>query len=94
MDMPIVNQCTVTECVYNREEACHALAITVGDVQHPRCDTYFSAGTKGGDPSTTGRVGACKVSACRHNAQFECRAPGITVGYQQTEVDCLTFAPA
>ncbi|MFF5157657.1 DUF1540 domain-containing protein [Streptomyces sp. NPDC000348] len=94
MEMPVVNECSVDDCAYNRNHVCHALAITVGDVRHPRCDTFFTSSAKGGDPSTTGRVGACKVSGCRHNVDFECRAPGITVGFQQSEVDCLTYATA
>ena len=94
MDMPVVNQCAVEDCAYNQDHTCHALAITVGDTVNARCDTFFSSTAKGGDPSSTGRVGACKVAACRHNVQFECGAPGITVGYQQSEVDCLTFAAA
>lgn len=94
MEMPVVQECVVEDCTYNRDNACHALAITVGDARHARCDTFFTASTKGGDPATTGRVGACKVSSCRHNEQFECRAPGITVGYVENEVDCMTFEPA
>ncbi|MEU7564608.1 DUF1540 domain-containing protein [Streptomyces fradiae] len=94
MDMPVINECAVEDCAYNRDRACHALAITVGDTRNPQCDTFFTSRNKGGDPSNTGRVGACKVSSCRHNTDYECRAPGITVGYQQSEVDCLTFAPA
>jgi hypothetical protein len=94
MEMPAVNQCVVEDCAYNRDRACHALAITVGDVRRPQCDTFFSSPSKGGDPSATGRVGACKMSGCTHNDQFECRAPGITVGFQQSEIDCLTYAPA
>lgn len=100
MEMPVVNECAVEDCGYNRDRACHALAITVGDtagvaVRHAHCDTFFVSPAKGGDPSVTGRVGACKMSDCRHNADFACHAPaGITVGYQQNEVDCLTYAPA
>lgn len=94
MEMPAVTECAVADCAYNREHTCHAMAITVGDTRHPHCDTFFTAPAKGGNLSSTGRVGACKVSGCRHNIDFECHAPGITVGYQQTNVDCLTYAPA
>ncbi|MDW4909241.1 hypothetical protein RB628_28850 [Streptomyces sp. ADMS] len=62
-------------CAYNRDRACHALAITVGDILHAHCDTFFTSPAKGGDRSATGRVGACKMSDCRHNIDFECRAP-------------------
>ncbi|MCC3652250.1 MULTISPECIES: DUF1540 domain-containing protein [Streptomyces] len=94
MDMPIVNDCAATSCAYNRESTCHALAITVGDPGHAHCDTFIDSGARGGDMSSTGRVGACKMSECRHNDQLECRAPGITVGFQQNAADCLTYAPA
>ncbi|MFF5924225.1 DUF1540 domain-containing protein [Streptomyces flavochromogenes] len=96
MDMPVVNECAVGDCAYNRDHACHALAITLGDPGpgHAHCDTFFTAPSKGGDPTVTGRVGACKMSDCRHDTDLECRAPGIIVGYQQTDVDCLTYAPA
>jgi hypothetical protein len=94
MEMPVVNECAVQECAYNRDRACHALAITVGDRQHAHCDTFFAVGFKGGDPAATGRVGACKMSDCVHNIELECQAPGIMVGYQQDVVDCLTFQPS
>jgi hypothetical protein len=91
MEMPMVNECEVEDCAYNMDRACHALAITVGDARHPNCDTFLNASVRGGDPSTTGRVGACKMSNCRHNTQLECQAPGINVGYRQNQVDCLTY---
>ncbi|MCC5574814.1 DUF1540 domain-containing protein [Microtetraspora sp. AC03309] len=94
MEMPVVNECQVESCAYNRNGACHALAITVGDVHHAHCDTFLSGPSKGGDPSVTARVGACKMSDCRHNVQFECQAPGIVVGYSHDDAECLTYAPA
>lgn len=94
MEMPIISACSVDDCAYNRGNGCHALAITVGDARHPQCDTFFTASPKGGDPATTGRVGACKMADCRHNIQYECRAPQISVGYEHSEVDCLTYASA
>ncbi len=94
MDMPVINECQVESCAYNRDRTCNALAITVGDARLAHCDTYFTAPAKGGDPSTSGRVGACKMSDCRHNTQFECQAPGIEVGPQHDAAECLTYAPA
>jgi hypothetical protein len=94
MEMPVVNRCEATSCAYNRDRMCHATAITVGDVSHAHCDTFFTAPAPGGDPSTTGRVGACKMSDCQHNVQLECQAPGIDIGYSLDEADCLTYAPA
>ncbi|MET9065195.1 DUF1540 domain-containing protein [Streptosporangium sandarakinum] len=93
MEMPIVNRCQAEACAYNRNQGCHALAITVGDRRHARCDTFFTDTVKGGDPGGTGRVGACKMADCRHNDQFECQAPGITVGAGENGADCLTYDP-
>jgi hypothetical protein len=92
MDMPKVERCRATECSYNADEMCHALAITVGDMaDHPKCDTYTDFATKGGDPSTIGAVGACKVTDCRYNESLTCTAASIHVGRAQDEADCLTF---
>ncbi len=91
MDMPAVNECGVQGCAYNRDANCHALSITVGDLTHPQCDTYFTAPHKGGDPSVVGHVGACKMADCRHNEDFECQAPGISVGTREDMADCLTY---
>jgi hypothetical protein len=92
MDMPKIERCRVTECCYNSDEMCHALAITVGGGgDRPACDTYCDLGTKGGNQSVIGTVGACKVSDCRYNANLECTASGIMVGRAQDEADCLTF---
>ncbi|MDP9643484.1 hypothetical protein J2S53_003429 [Actinopolyspora lacussalsi] len=94
MEMPIVNECDATDCAYNQHQACHALAITVGEPANPRCDTFTTATSPAGDPGAVGHVGACKMSDCGHNVNLECQAPGITVGYQENIVDCLTYAPA
>jgi len=92
MDMPKIERCRVTECCYNLEQMCHALAITVGGAgDHPACDTYCDLTAKGGDRSAVGGVGACKVSECRYNQSLECLASGITVGRAQDEAACLTF---
>ncbi|WP_198535468.1 DUF1540 domain-containing protein [Streptomyces caatingaensis] len=89
--MPRVAVCEVETCAYNQDSACHALAITVGDATHARCDTFFTYPVKGGDSAATGRVGACKMAGCLHNQDLECQAPGITVASLQDAADCLTF---
>lgn len=94
MEMPVVNTCTAANCSYNREETCHALAITVGDTAYAQCDTFTTVAARGGDPEAVGHVGACKRSDCRHNVELECQAPGISVGVQEDRVDCLTYEPA
>jgi hypothetical protein len=93
MQLPMITKCVVDACAYNREKACHAPAITVGDMgaMIAHCDTFHVAPMKGGNPGETGRVGACKVSDCSHNQSLTCHAQGITVGFQSNGVDCLTY---
>lgn len=91
MDMSNITKCSVEECSYNKQQQCHALAITVGDQDDPRCDTFLPAGRKGGDSANTGKVGACKVSVCKYNDSLECNAGQIEVGHKAGTAYCLTF---
>jgi hypothetical protein len=91
--MPIVSECAIAECAYNSKMACHAIAITIGDGDHPMCDTFFKSSIHGGIKDTAG-VGACKVSACSHNMEFECSATSIRVGHEGSMGKCLTFSAA
>ena len=40
MEMSMVMKCEVNDCAYNMDNCCHAIAITIGDSMHPRCDTF------------------------------------------------------
>lgn len=91
LDMPQVIRCQAMECSYNKEGKCHALAITVGDPEAARCDTFFPSSQKGGDPDAIGRVGACKMTSCVYNEMLECQASGITVDVKGDEADCVTY---
>ncbi len=91
MQMPKIIECEATECAYNQNRQCHALAITVGDGARPQCDTFWRASNKGGDLNIIGGVGACRAVACRFNQSLECTASGIKVGHAGQEIDCLTF---
>ncbi len=93
MEMPTITSCEITQCAYNDDNLCHAIAITIGDGAHPECDTFCPSKSKGGSVDSTGQVGACKVSACMHNTSLECSADCIRVGYVGHEADCLTFEP-
>ena len=88
--MSKVTLCDATDCSYNRDRKCHALAITVGEVE-PCCDTYFQAQGKGGAADMIGGVGACKVQNCVFNKEFECSAGSIKVGIPSGHPDCITF---
>ncbi len=91
MEMSKVMKCEVSDCAYNMDDCCHAMAITIGDSMNPRCDTFCQSSIKGGDASCMAGVGACKVSSCTYNDNLECGAPGISVGYKGQDPDCLTF---
>ncbi|HEU0265545.1 MAG TPA: DUF1540 domain-containing protein [Geobacterales bacterium] len=90
MKMSKITTCEAKECSYNRNMKCHALAITVGDMSHPMCDTFLKGSSKGGDSDSTGQVGACKVESCSHNKSLECSSPVITMGMHNGHADCKT----
>ena len=91
MDMSEISKCSVNQCASNKDMGCHALAITVGDGEDPKCDTFMVSGSKGGDMGTSGKVGACKVSVCKYNESLECSAGQIEVGTKSNMAYCLTF---
>jgi hypothetical protein len=96
--MSIVKDCAVQECAYNAENACHALAITIGEGGDPICHTFVCSTLHGGVDGGSAGVGACKVSGCRHNAGLECMAGGIRVGMEKIHperrhADCMTYDP-
>ncbi len=92
MTMPKITGCDASDCAYNIDKKCHALAITVGDSGCAMCDTFIKSGIQGGAPDMTGAVGACKASTCRFNKSLECTAGSIIVGLHSTHADCKTFA--
>ncbi|MHC5146965.1 MAG: DUF1540 domain-containing protein [Planctomycetota bacterium] len=94
MEMTRVKSCEVIECAYNADQKCHALAITIGDLDNPMCDTFCQSSTQGGHEETIAGVGACKVGSCAHNHCLECDCESIDVGYQEAEIDCLSFMTA
>jgi hypothetical protein len=91
MEMTRVKSCEVMKCAYNAGSMCHALAITIGDLNNPMCDTFCQSSTQGGFEENIAGVGACKVESCNHNHCLECDCAGIDVGYQEDEIDCLSF---
>ena len=91
LEMPRVQQCTVTGCGYNHN-GCTAFAITIGRA-NSACDTFVDSGLQGGTGQNMAQVGACKRAECVHNTDLECRAPAIVVGVGSDLADCLTFEP-
>lgn len=91
LEMADVAECTIPECVYNRASRCYAKAITIGNGEHPECDTFYSSHNHSPRHELTAGVGACKVHACRFNDDYHCTAARIYVGYVGSEVACRTF---
>ncbi len=88
--IPAVESCGVSQCAYNHDGTCHAIAITVGDDDQPRCDTFMES-LKHVTAQQTAGVGACKVGSCIHNQDLECSAADIEVDMIGRMVCCLTF---
>ncbi|OGF45300.1 MAG: hypothetical protein A2231_11255 [Candidatus Firestonebacteria bacterium RIFOXYA2_FULL_40_8] len=86
----IVKACQVEGCSFNRDSKCHALAITIGDGNHPRCDTFVQEKAEGGIETKT-VVGACKVASCGHNKNLICGANFIDVIFRNKHPYCNTF---
>ncbi len=91
MAMPKILSCSMTDCAYNNNDGCHALAITVG-AETPMCDTFMMCSQKGGGAESNESVGACKVVKCNYNQSLECTASGIHISRHADHAECDTFA--
>ncbi len=91
MKMPKIKDCDVLDCSYNKDNMCHAIAITVGD-EEPSCDTFISRNHKGGAMDMTGGVGACKTEDCMFNQSMECVAQNISITLSGGHADCVTYS--
>lgn len=91
IEMPSVTKCTVSECAYNANAACHAKAITIGDGIHPGCDTFLGGARSHTKNKSMAGVGACKVTGCSHNEDYECMADSISVEFEGGSVHCMTY---
>lgn len=94
MRMSKIAHCNIVRCAFNQSSACHASAVTIGDGERPRCDTFEDAVEKGGQPGDSGCVGACKVRSCEYNTRLTCSAKSITVDWKGADPCCMTFEPA
>lgn len=88
---PLVMDCKVKDCSYNKDMACHTMAITIGHGTDPMCDTYTDMPICGGKADVKPFVGACKMSDCAHNHSLECSAKGVHVAMKHNQPDCMTF---
>jgi hypothetical protein len=92
LEMPVVTKCGATQCAYNVGQNCHAKAITVGDEQGHRCDTFFKGQVHTQAVGRTSGVGACKVTGCAYNQDMNCSMDGIQMGLVGGEVSCVTYS--
>ena len=90
MMMPNILDCNMSDCSYNADKECHAMAITVGGTSH-ECDTFVMSEIKGGVKEMRGRVGACKIEMCRFNESLECSAQEIHVSQHTDHAECDSF---
>jgi hypothetical protein len=89
-----VEKCEISQCAYNLDNQCHAIAITIGgDAAHHSCDTFCGPMKKGREKNKIAGVSACKVASSMFNKRLECNSPDIMVSYNRDEIDCLTFLP-
>lgn len=91
IDLPLIQDCAVDSCSYNKAKTCGAAAITMGAAQS--CVTFIPLSVKGGlEQAHTTFVGACQQSDCAHNDHLECTASAISVGAGTAgTAGCLTF---
>ena len=89
MRRPLIKQCTMISCSYNDNTHCRARAVTVGDDEHPVCDTFTQILTSKAGGLFDGTVGACKVEDCKHNTGLECALGEIKIGLHRDHPDCL-----
>lgn len=94
IEMTLISRCEASACSYNKNNGCHAKAITIGDVKYPMCDTYLHTSGHCKETERSAGVGACKVIGCQHNSDFECSAQSINVGLSGKDIMCLTFKQA
>lgn len=86
-----VVECTLPECVYNRNSRCYAIAVTIGNGVAPDCLTFHTANNRVAKREEHAGVGACKVPECLHNRDYACGIQRIYVGYHANRIACLAF---
>jgi hypothetical protein len=89
MFMARIAECDMSNCVYNKENCCHTIGITVGP--HAECNTYSHASARGGFLDVIGGIGACLAEGCKFNEMLECKAPNIDITVHDRHPDCKTF---
>lgn len=91
--MPKISKCEVDICSFNRNETCHARAVTISSIGRGRCETFCHLTTHSRDTSYTGFVGACKAQQCEDNFDLECQRREISIGYKAQGPCCNCYQP-
>jgi len=91
MDMVRVKSCDASECNYNADEKCHAIAISIGVGRQPVCDNFLKIGEKMGISEIDGIIGACSVENCQFNRMLECGAEEVLLKKNSVHVECYSF---
>ena len=91
INMPFVDTCTISQCAYNKDDKCHARAITIGNGTHPGCDTSYLGAPFHTRANSMAGVGACKVAKCNLNNDLECIADNIDVGMHEGTIQCMSY---
>jgi hypothetical protein len=90
-DLGAVMTCMTTQCSYNKSEECMAPIVSVGNGDHPSCDTFTTGEVE--LATRDANVARCQISACAWNDIHHCDASGVTLGNHQSHADCMTFRP-
>ncbi len=90
--MPLIVSCTGSDCAYNRNLTCNAMAVTIGADREAVCDTFYHTDHKVAHPDAVSFVGACKMEGCRFNRNLECTAySGVSLVGDNGRVSCHTY---
>ncbi len=94
--MPLIKNCSVSECGFNLHDSCHAKAITIGNNNIPSCNTYFQVSDIAEHTKAEGHhagVGACKLTSCKFNTNYACVADEVLVSKPFEKANCMTYLP-
>ena len=90
--MPMIVSCSGSDCSYNANLTCNAMAVTIGEQREAFCDTFYKSVQRIAYPDMTSFVGACKMENCRFNRKLECTAyKGVSLMGRADHVICSTF---